>query len=247
MMQGIADEFISMAQKIIAQQIAMITFGTIMKILGIAAPSSSFKGDASLPQTSWGGGGGGVLGNISPGTDFMQAPGIASPDLGSGITPFAKGGAFTNSIVSSPTLMQFEDAGVMKTGVMGEAGDEAVMPLTRGPGGSLGVKAYLSDSRAALAGPSPSKDEEAFADNREALAATSAVSRERYVESVLTSGASSTEIKYSRVGSGDLPFVTEEDMLQATRLAAQEGAKLGERRTLAALRNNPAIRRLTGV
>jgi len=225
MMRGIADEFISMAQKIIAQQIAMITFGSIMKILGIAAPSSA-KPD-QLTTT------------LQGQAQYMN--------VDSGITPFAKGGAFTNSIVSSPTLMQFEDAGVMKTGVMGEAGDEAVMPLTRGPGGSLGVKAYLSDSRAALAGPSPSKDEEAFADNREALAATSAVSRERYVESVLTSGASSTEIKYSRVGSGDLPFVTEEDMLQATRLAAQEGAKLGERRTLAALRNNPAIRRLTGV
>jgi hypothetical protein len=87
----------------------------------------------------------------------------------------------------------------------------------------------------------------AFADNREALSATATTTRERNVERYLTSGATSTEIKYSRVGTGDLPFVTEQDMLQATRLAAQEGAKLGQQRTLAALRSNPSTRRSVGV
>ena len=71
--------------------------------------------------------------------------------------------------------------------------------------------------------------------------------RERMFERVISSGASSTEIKYSRVGSGDLPFVTEEDMLQASRIAAQEGARLGQQRTLAALKNNPAARRSVGI
>lgn len=56
-----------------------------------------------------------------------------------GITSNAKGGAYTNGIVDSPTLFAFAKGGSF--GVMGEAGPEAIMPLTRGPDGSLGVKA----------------------------------------------------------------------------------------------------------
>jgi hypothetical protein len=55
----------------------------------------------------------------------------------SGIHAFAKGGAFTNSIVSSPTLFPFAQG----TGLMGEAGPEAIMPLTRTTSGDLGVRA----------------------------------------------------------------------------------------------------------
>lgn len=50
---------------------------------------------------------------------------------------FANGGAFTNSIVSSAT--SFPMAGG-KTGVMGEAGPEAIVPLARSADGSLGVR-----------------------------------------------------------------------------------------------------------
>ncbi len=58
-----------------------------------------------------------------------------------GFTAFAKGGMFTNSIVSSPTLFRFADGAGFSAGLMGEAGPEAIMPLTRGPGGRLGVDA----------------------------------------------------------------------------------------------------------
>lgn len=54
-----------------------------------------------------------------------------------GLRKFAKGGMFTNSIVNSPTLFKFAKG----TGLMGEAGPEAIMPLHRGADGSLGVKA----------------------------------------------------------------------------------------------------------
>ena len=62
------------------------------------------------------------------------------------IMPFEKGGAFsqgrvtpfaTGGIVSGP--VQFPMRGGM--GLMGEAGPEAIMPLTRGPDGKLGVMA----------------------------------------------------------------------------------------------------------
>lgn len=50
-----------------------------------------------------------------------------------GIKKFATGGTFTNSIVSTPTSFNM--------GLMGEAGPEAIMPLTRTSGGDLGIKA----------------------------------------------------------------------------------------------------------
>ena len=55
------------------------------------------------------------------------------------IVPYAMGGTFTNSVVSKPTLFKFAQGGTMRTGLMGEAGPEAIMPLKRGADGRLGV------------------------------------------------------------------------------------------------------------
>lgn len=54
---------------------------------------------------------------------------------------FAKGGEFTNSIVSQPTYFRFAKGGGFGLGLMGEAGPEAIMPLKRAADGSLGVSA----------------------------------------------------------------------------------------------------------
>lgn len=51
------------------------------------------------------------------------------------IEKYGKGGMFTNSIVSEPTLFKFAKG----TGLMGEAGPEAIMPLRRDGEGNLGV------------------------------------------------------------------------------------------------------------
>lgn len=59
-----------------------------------------------------------------------------------GVQAFAKGGTFTNSIVSSPTLFKFAKG----TGLMGEAGPEAIMPLSRDSSGKLGVSANMPAS-----------------------------------------------------------------------------------------------------
>lgn len=58
---------------------------------------------------------------------------------GSAIAAFATGGVFTNSVVSRPTMFPM--------GLMGEAGDEAIMPLKRGADGSLGVQASIDLSQ----------------------------------------------------------------------------------------------------
>lgn len=54
---------------------------------------------------------------------------------------FAKGGAFTNSIVTEPTHFRFAKGGGFGLGLMGEAGPEAIVPLKRAADGSLGVSA----------------------------------------------------------------------------------------------------------
>ena len=65
----------------------------------------------------------------------------------SGITPFADGGSFTNSIVNSATPFTFAKGTAL--GVMGEAGPEAIMPLERGPNGSLGVQMFGGAAKSA--------------------------------------------------------------------------------------------------
>lgn len=81
------------------------------------------------------GSGGGLFGGLFSwiGGLFKNAKGNAF-DQGS-VKKFAKGGSFTNSIVTSPTLFKFAKG----TGLMGEAGPEAIMPLSRGSDGKLGV------------------------------------------------------------------------------------------------------------
>jgi lambda family phage tail tape measure protein len=54
------------------------------------------------------------------------------------VVPFANGG-----VVSSPTLFPMASG----VGLMGEAGPEAIMPLSRGADGKLGVKASSTDGK----------------------------------------------------------------------------------------------------
>lgn len=83
-------------------------------------------------------GGGGFLSSIFGGIgDFLfNAKGNVFGNTG--IMAFAKGGAFTNSVVNRATPFTFANGGAF--GMMGEKGPEAVMPLHRGPDGSLGVR-----------------------------------------------------------------------------------------------------------
>lgn len=53
---------------------------------------------------------------------------------GKKVTKFATGGTFTNGVVDTPTTAPMA--------LFGEAGPEAIMPLSRGPGGVLGVRMH---------------------------------------------------------------------------------------------------------
>lgn len=84
---------------------------------------------------------GGMFGGASSGG---STPSGAYDSAASGLTLNAKGGVydspdlskFRNGIVNSPTMFAFAKG----AGLMGEAGPEAIMPLTRTADGSLGVR-----------------------------------------------------------------------------------------------------------
>lgn len=106
------------------------------KLLDMAlnnAINSLFANLAGGGSGGTGSGGGGWLGSLFSWLGFANGGAFGA----SGVTAFAGGGAFTNSIVSSPTLFKFANG----TGLMGEAGPEAIMPLRRNSSGQLGVMA----------------------------------------------------------------------------------------------------------
>lgn len=88
-----------------------------------------------------GGGGGGFLSWITKGIGALFGGG-GDPWAGMrSVTANAKGNAFSNSVITKPTMFAFGKGG-SQLGIMGEKDDEAVMPLKRGPDGSLGVQMH---------------------------------------------------------------------------------------------------------
>lgn len=148
--QNMANAFADMAAQMIAQMIQMLLFKQILgPMFGLQFADGGIFGFAN----------GGVFGGSAAGTGASPAPfakgGVFEKEENMNLmayakggvfrekeefATFAKGGAFSNSIVDSPTLFKFADGGAMQTGVMGEAGPEAVMPLSRDQNGRLGVQ-----------------------------------------------------------------------------------------------------------
>lgn len=114
---------------------AMSAFGGWMSG-GAGALGSAATSGASAGATNFGSG---ISPNVGPTVMFPQAKGGG---WDGGTQFFANGGAFTNSIVSSPTSFAMSGG---KQGVMGEAGPEAIVPLARASDGSLGVRMVGGD------------------------------------------------------------------------------------------------------
>ena len=201
--KSVGDMFLEMAAQIIAKQMTMIILQTILKALGAVG------GDP-----------------VKPGGDWMSAVGRMSPNANgnafgaNGIMPFASGGAFTNSIVRSPTLFKFADGGTTRTGLMGEAGPEAIMPLKRGADGSLGVQA--SGLRSAMGRPPGGAT----------------------TTPVLNMSFQSTTINGVEYVSRDQ---LEAAMAETRRQAAKEGASRGMDMTLDKIQNSPSTRSRVGI
>jgi TP901 family phage tail tape measure protein len=202
--KSVADMFLEMAAQIIAKQMTMIILQTILKALGGGAFSGGTSSAVPTDAAGW------------AGSFNTELPGITSI----GKIGFAKGGAFSNSIVSSPTLFKFADGGSMRTGLMGEAGPEAIMPLKRGADGSLGVQANGL--------------REAMNQDRAAGGGTP----------VLNMSFQSTTINGTEYVSRDQ---LEQAMAQTRRDASRDGAKRGMTMTLDKLQQSPSTRSRVGM
>jgi len=82
----------------------------------------------------------GATGGSTPGGSYASAVAGIKLNAKGGVYESADLSKFSNSIVNSPTMFAFAKG----AGLMGEAGPEAIMPLTRAADGSLGVRALDS-------------------------------------------------------------------------------------------------------
>jgi tape measure domain-containing protein len=140
---NIANYFLDMAGKMIAKWIEMAILNTVLQLLpsgpkfgssaavpglpGLTGAGALSGGSSIAGTTDWASQGGGFFSNFKKNA-------LGNAYAANGIVPFAMGG-----IVNKPTLFKFANGGVPGTGLMGEAGPEAIMPLKRGPDGKLGV------------------------------------------------------------------------------------------------------------
>jgi murein DD-endopeptidase MepM/ murein hydrolase activator NlpD len=235
--QKTGQHFLEMATQILTQQLVLKLIGFGLNSLGSNSAGSGIANTFELP-----------------GAGFMPT---------GGFKPFANGGMFTNSIVSSPTLFQFANGGALANGLMGEAGPEAVIPLSRGPGGRLGVDAsgMMSASRDALqqASQEVAASREAlqqvseggssgtgsngytpqsklFTESRQALA-TSTRSQ------TVTTSSSSAPLKIETIRIGSLDVVTVE---QAKAIADASSVR-GNAKQTRLLQSSPSARRSMGI
>lgn len=122
--------------KIAARQAAS---SALSGILGIAASAAGayFGGGANGLAAGSAGATSSSLGASQAGysSTYFQAKGGA---WSGGTQMFAQGGTFTNSVVSQPTAFGMANGA---KGIMGEAGDEAIVPLARTRNGDLGIRA----------------------------------------------------------------------------------------------------------
>ncbi|HBQ8401252.1 TPA: phage tail tape measure protein [Klebsiella pneumoniae] len=126
---GMSNIFSSLGETVIKTLIQMATQALITKAI----------------MASFGGGAGGLFGSLFGGASGAASSGTAIQSAGANFSFNALGGvydspslsAYSNGVYSTPQYFAFAKG----AGVFGEAGPEAIMPLTRGADGSLGVKA----------------------------------------------------------------------------------------------------------
>lgn len=133
---GMSNIFSSLGETVIKTLIQMATQALITKAI----------------MASFGGGAGGMFGSLLGGGGGGESTGTAIQSAGANFSFNALGGvydspslsAYSGGVYSTPQYFAFAKG----AGVFGEAGPEAIMPLTRGADGSLGVRAVGRESPA---------------------------------------------------------------------------------------------------
>lgn len=149
--QGMEDALVTFATtgKLSFKDLANSIISDLIRIQIRQALVGSTSGSSGIFGTIASGIGGWFSGSVSPGgtgtytnaeLDLIPSGFAKGGAFQGGLQKFATGGAFTNSIVNSPTTFPMANG---RTGLMGEAGAEAIVPLER-IDGSLGVKSRAS-------------------------------------------------------------------------------------------------------
>lgn len=134
--EGMSNIFSSLGETVIKTLIQMATQALITKAI----------------MASFGGGAGGMFGSLLGGGGGGGSTGTAIQSAGANFSFNALGGvydspslsAYSGGVYSTPQYFAFAKG----AGVFGEAGPEAIMPLTRSADGSLGVRAVGRESPA---------------------------------------------------------------------------------------------------
>ena len=126
--QNLSNYFLDMATQIIAEMIKIAILNAVTGLLpgGSDVGGIPFLSDA--PSIT-----GNKIGDFGGGTPLFAKGGVFAKNE---IVPYAKGGIF-----NKPTMFAYANGGAGNFGLLGEAGPEAIMPLSRGSDGKLGVKA----------------------------------------------------------------------------------------------------------
>lgn len=119
------------------KSLASSILSDMAKIAARAATNAALSSLFGAAASAYGGVSAGTTTGTSGFSDYGVYPQAKGGGWSGGTQFFAQGGAFTNSIVSSPTAFGMSGGG---RGVMGEAGPEAIVPLARASDGSLGVR-----------------------------------------------------------------------------------------------------------
>lgn len=133
--------------KISFSSLATSIIADMARIAVKQASSTALQSLFSIGMSLYSGGGNGLaagsagavssnLGASAAGYGSSYIPQAKGGAWTGGTQFFADGGAFTNSIVSTPTAFNTQNG----RGVMGEAGPEAIVPLARSSDGKLGVR-----------------------------------------------------------------------------------------------------------
>ena len=131
--KNIANYFLDMAMQIIQKMITMYILNTIVGLLPGSGGSSPGIQRALDAPVSTGDAATSKLNNFLSPSAKLAKGGVFAKNK---IVPYAKGG-----IVNKPTMFAYANGGAGRFGLMGEAGPEAIMPLSRGANGKLGVQA----------------------------------------------------------------------------------------------------------
>ncbi|HCD6433902.1 TPA: phage tail tape measure protein, partial [Klebsiella pneumoniae] len=139
--ENMADLFSSLTQSIIKNLVdmaaqALVTSSVMQTIMGVVGAGVSIAGGVSGAADV---GAGTAIQNAGNNFNF-QIPGYAK----GGVFDSPSLSAYSNQVYDSPQFFAFAKG----AGVFGEAGPEAIMPLTRAGDGSLGVRAVGSGQNA---------------------------------------------------------------------------------------------------